>query len=380
MVKRTIQHWLSYIPMIIILFGLLLVNLHTTVKSFTVESRKKNTTLYVSGVIRPLSLYSVLSPVDGIAVKINTPYNQWVKKGDVLYIVDSQKFADDVRQTLEELTKSTTMYQNTLFQYNGNTELFKRGLISEVTYKDNAQQLQNTKFDLLELKARMEKLLQRVGMTAPDFQNMTDERIQEILKNPIRLVKIKAPEEGFLLFPSKIFNNPETDTAIVRGSNVKEGQTVALIGNMTGINLEINVDETELNKFYIGEQATISGTAFPNIKLKGTIQNINRQANSSQGDSVPTYTMSVVVPRLNEKQRKILSVGMSAEVALTTINPPEIWIPIDAIIERNGQFFVKKINNQDDINEVSVMPGTTDESLIQILKGLSSGDRIVISN
>lgn len=380
MFNRKIQNWLSYMPMVLIMLGLLYINFHKAVHTLTVEAKSKNTTLYLSGVVRPLGLYQVLSPVEGIAVTIKVPYNEWVKKGDILYVLDSQKLAESFRQSLEDFAKATTSYQNLLFQHNGNNELFKMGLISKIAYMDNTQQLRNSELDLLESKAKVMELLKRVGKKGPDFQNMSTEKIEEILKKPIRRVNIYAPEEGFLLFPSSILGGSDKATKVTRGLKIDEGQIVGLIGNMGGITLDVVVDETALRKFSIGQKATVSGAAFPSLSLQGTVKNINRQADSSYGDSVPTYTLSVIVTRLSQKQRKMIDVGMSAEVSFTTTNPPRIWIPIDAISEKNGEYLVKKIAKTGHIEEVVVVPGTTDETSIEIVKGLSSGDKIVVSH
>lgn len=374
--KRDVQNWLSFMPMVLMVFGLLYINFHKTLKVITVHKEAEASTVFLTGTVAPLALYRILSPVDGVVSEVKIPYGQWVTKGDLLYVLDSSKLAEDFRQGMENLIKAINTYQKLSFQQAGNAELFKMGLISKVAYMDSEELLQSSKLDLSEAKAILLTLLETSGSPVPDLEKIPDSKIQEVLK-PTRTVMIYAPEEGYLLFPSKAFGNND-DVKVARGLQVKQGQTLAYTGNMTGIYLEVVVDETELNNFYLGQKATITGAAFPTITLTGVIKNISRQANSSSADAVPTYSISVIVPELTQEERNIIYIGMAAEVAFTTENPPAITIPLEAIIEKKGHYLVKIMDKKGQVEEKRVVPGTTNESSIQILQGLSSGDQIVL--
>lgn len=382
MAKRNMQNWLSYMPMVLVLCGLFYINLHKTIQTMTVKAESQPTTLYFPGVVAPLAYFMVLSPMQGIITEVHVPYGQWVKKGDLLYVMDSPQLADSYRQAMEDLVRATNAYQNLLYQNNGNKELFKLGLISKVAYMDNTQQLQSSDLDLLEAREKINRLLLQTGQKPLDFEHLSLEKLQDIrdtLKKPLKRINILATEDGVLYFPSKTFNSDEEKPQrIARGTNIKEGQTLAIIGNMTSLLMEVSVGETDFHKIFVGEKAHITGTAFPDLTLEGVVKNISKQANTSQNDNTPFYTISVIVPALTEKQRKTIEVGMSAEVRFTTENPPVISIPLNAISEKNGSFWVKLLDKNDKVKEVAVVTGLTDQDTIQIVKGLSSGDKIVL--
>ena len=385
MANRNMQNWLSFLPIALILFGLLYVNLHKPLKTMIVEAKSESTSLYFTGIVSPLSYHILLSPAEGVVKSVKVPYGSWVKKGDLLYILDSPSLAENYRQSMAELIRATNAFQNLQFQHTGNEEMFKMGLISKVSFMDNTQQLDSSLLDLDEARAKIVNLLKITGNKKIDFENLSldkMEEIREILKKPLRTVYIYATEEGVLYFPSKTFSSSEEEkpTKLIRGTNIKEGQALAVIGDMKGMLMDVFVNENDFHKISIGQKASITGSAFPNIELEGTITNISKQANSAQSDMTPLYTISVTVPELSKKERSIIEVGMSAEITFTKENPPSISIPIDALVQKNDAYWVKVINKKQQIKEVKVVPGPTSEDSVQIKKGLAAGEKIVLPN
>lgn len=375
---KSMHKWFSFIPMFLIAWGLLQVNLHHDLQIVSVESKSADSTFYLSGIVKPLRLSSVYSPVEGIVTEAKIPYGQWVKKKALLYSIDSPKLAESYRQNVEAIIKAIRGYQGVTFQNNGNKELFKLGLISKIAFMDNTQQLRNSELDLYEAETKLAKMLDSIGEKMPALQNISETQLQNSLKKNISKIKIYAPEEGYLLFPSRSIGGGDSSAPTSVGSTVKEGQTLAYIGAMNGIYIDLMINEMELKNFYIGQKANITGPAFAKINLEGAVKNISRQT-SAQDDS-PTYAVVVWVPTLTKVQRETIVVGMSAEVAFTQKNPSTLWVPIVALNSSNGSYFVKKLNSKSYIEKVMVVPGSTDESSIQILQGLSAGDKIVLPN
>lgn len=384
MANRNMQSWLSFLPIALIMFGLLYVNVHKPLKTIIVEEKSESTSLYFTGIVSPLSYHTILSPAEGVVTQVKVPYGAWVKKGDLLYVLDSPSLAQNYRQNMADLIRATNTFQNTQFQHTGNEEMFKMGLISKVSFMDNTQQLENSVLELDEVRAKILTLLKITGNKRIDFQALSldkIENIREILKKPIRTVYIYAKYDGVLYFPSKTFNDEtEKPIKLARGTNVKEGQALAVIGDMKGLLMDVFVNENDFHKISMGQTATISGSAFPDIELEGTVKNISRQSNSAQSDMTPLYTISVIVPELTKKQRATIEVGMSAEITFTTQNPPSISIPIAALVQKKGDYWVKTINKKRQIKEVKVIPGPTSEDSVQIIKGLAAGEKIVLPN
>ncbi|MDI1352570.1 MAG: HlyD family efflux transporter periplasmic adaptor subunit, partial [bacterium] len=266
MVTKKIQNAISYVPILLVAIGLFYLNVHKTIHTLIVEARSESTTIYFPGVVNPLGFYIILSPVDGVINEVTVNYGERVKKGDLIYTITSSQLADNYRQSIEDLVKSMKSYQNLLFQNNGNTQMYKLGLISKVAFLDSNQQLQNAELELYESKQKLIKLLALTGQKQFDFERLSPDKMENVralLQTPLNSVNIIAPEDGILFFPSKSFSSASaTDdkaSKITRGSIIKDGQVLAIIGNLSGVMFGIDVNEIDFHKLNLGQKASITG-------------------------------------------------------------------------------------------------------------------------
>lgn len=378
-----IRNGLSYLPMTLVLIGLFYIHVHRTLITMTIEAESTPTTLYFSGVANPIATNIVVSNVSGNVSQINVAYGDEVKKDQALYIIDTTQLQEQIQSSIKDLFKAKADNQTRRFQNNGNTQLYKLGLISKISFMDSNSDLENSDLALDDAKQRLTKLLTLAGQEDILNQTLTLTKtadLQQLLNKSFRQLVIRAPAAGVLLFPTKSLGNSTDSVKVTNGASIKEGQVLAVIGDNSGLIFEITVNENDFRNISIGQSANISGSAFPSVKLTGTVRAINRQANSSDADVTPMYTMTVVVPHITLEQSKYIVIGMSAEVSFVKQNPPSIKIPIDAAEDRNGTYWVKIIDKNEQIKEVQVTPGVIGVRDIEVLSGLSSGDRIVLAD
>lgn len=387
MIQYQIKSMSSYLPLSLAILGLLAINLHKSLSFYTVTLSSKPTILNFAGFANPITTTNIESPVDGIVNSILINYGEPVKKGEVVFLLQSKKMEGEFREAVQNYVKAKSTYQNSLFKFNGNQELFKLGLISKLNFEDSENELKSNELALWNTELEVKKNLNLTGIQYEELQGITMEdidKIREIMQKAFRGIKITSPQDGILLFSSKTLgaNSDESQTGPVHiGSPTKQGQILAVVANMTGLILEITVNETNFKNVFEGQKASVTGPAFGNIELEGKVIDINHQANSADFNSTPTYTVHVSVPKLNEEQRKAIQVGMSTQVSLVKENPPTITIPLQALIEKDGQYTVQKRNPQTKkLEEVNVTTGETDVDSVQILQGLSVGDEIAIPN
>src|SRR5438132_5685866 len=138
MFKNSIKYLLSYLPLVLVFLGLLSLNLHKAIHTVTVFPEKVADTLYFPGVVRPYTLFPVVTKFPGNIEKMPVNYGQEVKTGDLLFVIQSQGIIKDFRSNLQNYIKAKASLQNAQYQFNGNEELYKLGLISKIAFTDNA--------------------------------------------------------------------------------------------------------------------------------------------------------------------------------------------------------------------------------------------------
>ena len=341
-----------------------------------------SSTLYYTGNIRPLRSMVVTSPVDGVVIEMPNEYGESVDSGNMIFTVSSAKFLSDYKSSLMQYIKAKNDFNNSKTQLSEGEFLHKNQLISDDDFKMKQSNYYSNRLVLLQAKDQLENLLRQLDIKNVNLLNLTIADIDKITKamhfqKDSENLKILSPAQGVLLAPAK---GSDDSKKITRGDSIKQGDVLAVIGDMSGISVKINVNELTVNQLNVGQDVTITGIAFPEAILHGKISRVDRQGeNTTSG--IPSFEVEVSVPHLTTAQRRNIHVGMSAKVEINLNEEPRIMIPIAAILEKNGESYVKAYDKQSGkINEVMVQTGKSTPDSVAILSGLKPGDKIVIPN
>jgi HlyD family secretion protein len=184
------------------------------------------------------------------------------------------------------------------------------------------------------------------------------------------------------------------------------------IADMSTVNVEVKVDETEITDVQVGQKAKIKVDALPDQEIEGTVTQKTPLAvgkSSTQGGLQNTINVQeakefrvVVQLNLADEVRNNLRPGMSATAVITTkVEPNVIAVPLQAIVEKPATpaptpaatgsvpvpspageklkdlkgVYVLQQNGK--VKFVPVETGITGESDIQILSGVQVNMEIV---
>jgi HlyD family secretion protein len=351
-------------------------------KLVTIASHAFANTLFYSGTIAPLKTRVVPSPADGVVVEMPFQYGEPIKSGQLLFMLSSTKFLTDYKSALMAYIKTKSDFNNSQTQLSEATFLHKNLLISDDDFKMKQSNYFAARLALLQAKDTLENLLHQLDVKDTHLYQLTISDIDKItqamhLQMNSENLRILAPAEGIVLSPSK---NEEENKKLSKGDLIKQGDVLAIIGDMNGISVRIKVNELTVNELKVGQKVKITGIAFPDYTLDGEINRVDRQGEAA-GGSLPTFAVEVIVPALTKEQQKEIHVGMSAKVEIDIAEESKIMVPIVAIDERNGASFVQIYDEKArQVNKVLVKTGKTTTDSVAILSGLKTGDKIVIPN
>jgi macrolide-specific efflux system membrane fusion protein len=171
---------------------------------------------------------------------------------------------------------------------------------------------------------------------------------------------------------------PIDGEVIVR--NVEPGQSVTTATPVLVISdtliVNARVDETDIGKVKVGQDAKISLDAYADVKERGTVDHISYE--SRVVSNVTTYDVQII-------PRKIPSVfrsGMSADINIIQERKKDIMIlPQDAIRKEGKELFVMvKKSEKDPPVKVTVEIGIKDMNNVEIVSGLKLEDKVVIES
>lgn len=182
---------------------------------------------------------------------------------------------------------------------------------------------------------------------------------------------IRAPFDGVVL--TKNANVGDNITPFSSAADSKGA--VVTIADMSTLEVEADVSESNLSKIRVDQPADITLDAFPELHLAGTVSRM-----------VPTIDRSkatlLVKVRFSEHDPRVLP-DMSAKVAfLSKAVPPEDRQPVTtvqaaAITTRDGKAVVFQLDG-DKVKQVAITQGRKLGELVEV-KGVKAGDKVVLT-
>jgi RND family efflux transporter MFP subunit len=306
--------------------------------------QKKAISNYISltGDINADQQANIYSRVSGNIEKIFVDIGQYVQKGQTLAIIDSTIYAQNARQAQGLYAQAEANYQNAKMSYERNSKLFEQNLIAK-------QEVDNSKTAYEVAKAQKE------AQSASYKNSLTQ----------LTYCRIVAPFAGYI---TKRFLDAG---AYVTASTTSASSTLFVLMDIGKVKILANLPERNINILGKVKEADVKVDAFSDKLFKGII------ARTSEAVDPNSRTMQLEIDVNNNE--KILKPGMFATVSFILDKKDDaLTLPLNVVLNDDKGKFVYKFASDSTVNKVSVETGLEQEDLIEIVKGLSVSDKIVV--
>jgi membrane fusion protein, multidrug efflux system len=153
------------------------------------------------------------------------------------------------------------------------------------------------------------------------------------------------------------------------GAVVTAGDEIATVSDTSSIKLDFTVPETMLANVRVGQSITAKAAAYPDIPFEGRIQAIDPVINPQ----TRTATLRAILPN----RGGMLKPGMLLNVTVASGARTSVAVPELALIREGNQSFVYTVSKDGKAKRLPVTTGGRDGTLVEVIEGLSAGDRIV---
>lgn len=348
-------------------------------KTLEIHLSTTHESLHFSGTVQPIRETTLTSPVDGVLEQVHYPYGQQVKKGDVVFTLNSATLQKQYNDALTEYLKAKDNFAIAKTKFMGTEDLWQAGLIAKNNYLSEKSNLNTTRVTLMQAWHHLSELLEKTDAENAAFLNQLKlsefNKVQAALNKPHHLIQFKAPIDGVVLYPP-LSGDMKTNRLSV-GSTIKAGQALALIGDLSGIRVEIDIPEVDIEKIKPGLPAVIGGVAFKQHDLHGELTTITSQAAIVGASTLPSFQATVAVKHLDTQQQTWIKTGMSATVELAIHQEAQLMIPIAAVHLIHGETMVRLRTSDGKIIEQRVETGAAKADSVAIIQGLKTGDVLV---
>ncbi|KTD61210.1 efflux RND transporter periplasmic adaptor subunit [Legionella spiritensis] len=344
--------------------------------TYVVKKESIHKSLYFTGNVQPLRENTLTSPTDAVVETMNYHYGQMVRAGDVVMILNSSELQKQYNDTLTDYLKAKDSFNVAKAKFTGTQELWEAGLLSKNNYLSEKSSLDTARISLMQATRKLTEMIEK--MDDKTAQHLSDlslaefDKVREALTTQHNRIYLKAPADGVLLYPPKSGDEKTGRPSV--GTSVKSGQVIALVGDLSGISVEIDVPEIDIDKIHTGMDATITGVAMGKQVLHGKLIAVNNQASMSTGGTLPSFNAIVEVKQLTGEQRKWIKVGMSASIELGIDSDDKLLVPIAAVQQEKGASMVMVRTSRGALEKRLVKTGAAQADKVVIEDGLNIGD------
>lgn len=225
----------------------------------------------------------------------------------------------------------------------------------------------------------LESLQAKIRMTRKDIQLKQTRMEQDIKLARVHVQKARANllEEKTQLSYATIRATIDGVVASIstqRGETVAAGMSAPVFVNLIDLSkLEVTVfvDETDIGRVRLGQEAVFMVDSYPDKVLKGVIGGIHPMAVIK--DNVVNYE---VILGIDRSSVNLLRPEMTANVVITTEKKSRVLTVPKQAIKRKGKEEYVVVNRGGELAEILIDTGWRDSGYLEVLSGLKEGDLV----
>lgn len=353
-------------------------------------------TVSATGKIQPEIEVKISPEVSGEIILLNVKEGQVVKKGDLLVKINPDLYTSSYNRSVSNLsgskaglTQSEASFREAKANYERNKTLYDKGVISRsdwdkaiASFEVAKATKQNSYYSVQSASASVSEARDNLGRTT-----------------------IYSPADGTISVL-----NVELGERVL-GTQQMAGTELLRVANLNNMEVEVDVNENDIVKIKIGDEANVEVDAYLKKKFKGIVTSISNSASTTlTSDQVTNFKVKVRI--LKESYQDLLEgkpstyspfrPGMTATVdIITTTKTNVLAVPISSVVVKSDTTAVKDFKVEDPNEDKKAAPkndkkfecvfvkvgdkakirviktGIQDDTNIEVMSGLKPGDVVI---
>jgi HlyD family secretion protein len=252
-------------------------------------------------------------------------------------------------------------------------QLYKAKYIDISKYDDAVHQVDLAK---VELRASRETLEQAAALLSQSREHLAKTEVRAPIDGTVTAVPIKIGE-----------------TAVASATGIA-GSSLMTIADVGSIMAEVNVDEADVARVAVGQQAKVFPAAFPDQPVSGHVESVAMAPKNAMPGAQSQGRSYVVKLRLDDPKLALRS-GMTCRVEIVVGNSaPRPAVPIQAVLNEEiassegnsggkDKEHVKNVSyvyvvQDGKVKKTTVELGLSDDANQEVTKGLAPGQTIAV--
>ncbi len=356
----------------------------TNIRLVAVTRGDLSATVNTTGSLVPINQARLTFKSGGKLKELNVKVGDRVKAGDVIARIDTT----DLEITLAQ--RLLTLETNKLKLEQGKQGPKKEDIaIAKVNLDKATLNLQKAQADYDKIAWRND-----VGMSAQatalqqatlDYQTAqanyakatagpSDIDIQ-VLENTVKATELQIAQDRANIQGATIvapFDGVISTVGANVGEQVGANTVMATVVDLSNLRIEANIDETDIGKVAVGQEATITLDGLSDVRLRGRVTAI--APNASMQSGVVTYLVYVTLNQADARLRG----GMTATANIVVEQRQNVLYVPNRAIKNQRNLRTVQVYQNGELVEKEVRVGLSNDQSTEILAGLGDGDEVAI--
>jgi HlyD family secretion protein len=316
----------------------------------SIQKRDLQAIVSASGKIQPRTLVNISADTMGRVVDLAVEEGQRVQKGQFLLQIDPRNLTTAYNQSQASLAASRSTIEQLRVSIDGARTNLKAAQDNQVRQQQLWKQGLTTREQLEaadnQVKVRQAELSSQERQIETQRLRMQQEQaIVENAKLNLSKVRIESPITGIITR-----RNIEEGETVVIGTMNNAGTVLLTVADMSVIEAEVEVDETDIPTVQLGQKAKVTIDAMPGKTFYGKVTEIGNspiQATGSAASQATNFKVKVTV----DGEIPDVRPGFTCTAEITTATRQQaIAVPIQAttvremIIDKEGNIVRDEAN------------------------------------
>jgi HlyD family secretion protein len=347
------------------------------------EQRTIIETITANGKIQPEKEVKITPDVSGEIVELTVREGDQVEKGQLLlrikpdvYISQKDRSLAAISSARARLAQAEAQFIQAELSFNRSKQLYEEQTVSksefeqaEASYSVAKAEVDAAKYSVISTEASLKEA----------NENLVKTSIYAPMSGTVSMLLVELGER-------------------VAGTGMMAGTELLRVADLSRMEAQVEVNENDIPRVDLGDTATIEVDAYVDYKFRGIVTEIANSAKTTgvSADQVTNFDVKILV--LPESYKELadkgnanpLRPGMSATVdILTETKQGIIAIPIQSVTTRTDTTKITQTVSDEDIRTLvfitdgeralakDVKTGIQDNSYIEIISGVSAGDRVI---
>lgn len=309
-----------------------------------------------TGKVQPRDEVLIKPQISGIISDVYKEAGQTVRQGDVIATVKVVPEMGQLSSAESRVTVADLSLTQTRREAERTEALHAKGVVSDEEYEQSRTELKKAEEELLNAKENLE--IVRNGITS---------RYKELSNTQIR-----ATITGMILdVPIKVGNS------VIQANTFNDGTTIATVADMTNMQFQGNIDETDVGKLREGMPVKLTIGALQNVELDATLEYVAPKATEDNGIILFEVKAAVKVPA-----DVFVRAGYSANASVVIESREGVLTLPESCVEFEGEkTYVQVLTSPEKSDEQTfekreVKIGLSDGINIEIAEGVTAEDKI----